>query len=143
MTASDYSKVAKQLNLPERTCTDWVNSEWGEALLATLRAEHAPELDATYRKIITKANNELLDRLDNGDEVLDKNNEVVRLKIGGKSLATIGAICFDKRQILNNMPTSINTSMDNAALTKLQQQFQALSKQSKVVEGETLDNEPD
>jgi len=134
----NVKKTAKQLGIPEKTAWEWVNSDWGESLLAVLHDEHAPELDANYRKIIKKANAELLDRLDNGDEVLDKANEIIRLKISGKSLATIGAICFDKRQILNNMPTNISTSMDNAALNKLQQQFQQLSRQSKVIEGEVI-----
>ena len=139
----NIKKAAELSNMPARTCTDWIKSDWGQSLIAEVHSEKSAELDANLSHLIERATNHVLDSLEHGDEKLDKNNEIIRLRMDGKAAATVMGIAFDKRQISRNLPTSINTSMDNAALTKLQQQFQQLSKQSKVIEGETLDNESD
>jgi len=133
--------VAISMGLPVKTCDSWLRTEWGEALIAKLQDEKDAELDAIHTNIIHAAQEQVIDRIENGDFKLDKNNEIIRLGMDGKALATVAAITFDKRQISRNLPTSINSSMDNAALNKLQQQFQQLSKQSKVIEGEVIEND--
>ena len=143
LVLGNVSMTAEMMNIPDSTGRGWVNSDWGVSLLDELRDIKSDELDATYSNIIHATQSQVIDRITDGDYILDKQNDLIRKPINGKDLAMIGAITFDKRQISRNLPTSINTSMDNAALTKLQQQFQALSKQSKVVEGDTFDNEPD
>ncbi len=137
----NVNKAAELSNIPVRTAYDWIKSEWGESLITQVRLEKADELDAGMSNVIEKAMEHVINSLEHGDEVIDKNNEIIRLRMKGKEAATVMGIAFDKRQISRNMPTSISTSVDNAALTKLQEQFQALSKQSKVIEGEVIDND--
>jgi len=140
VVTGNSEKVCRDMSIPKTTGHEWLKSEWGESLLEQIRTEQCAELDAMHTKIIIDANLQVMDRIENGDYLLDKANELIRKPMDGKSLATVAAITFDKRQISRNMPTSISTSVDNAALTKLQEQFQALSKQSKVIEGEVIED---
>jgi len=140
VVTGNAEKVCRDMSIPKTTGHEWLKSEWGESLLEQIRTEQCAELDAMHTKIIIDANLQVMDRIENGDYLLDKANELIRKPMDGKSLATVAAITFDKRQISRNMPTSISTSVDNAALTKLQEQFQALSKQSKVIEGEVIED---
>lgn len=135
----NVTKTCHQLDFPYKTGNQWLLSEWGQTQLARLQIEKSHEIDAAMTKIIENAANHVINSLEFGDEKLDKNNEIIRLRMPGKSAATVMGIAFDKRQISRNLPTSINSNVGNEALLKLQQQFQALSKNTKIVEGVVIE----
>ena len=141
VTLGSITKAAQLSDIPARTCSDWVKSEWGQSLIAEIHTQKSVEIDAAMTKIIDNAANHVIDSLEHGDEKLDKDNNIIRLRMDGKAAATVMGIAFDKRQIMRNLPTAINQSIDNKALAKLQQQFQQLSKQSKVIEGEVISDD--
>jgi hypothetical protein len=99
-----------------------------------VRNEKQDELDASYTRVIHKAQEALIDRLEHGDEVITRTGERMRKAVTAKDLATIGGIQFDKRQIARNLPTSISNATDNKALADLKAQFEALAaREAKVI----------
>ncbi len=107
-STGNMKKTAREIGIPEATIIYWRDkSPWWQAHITRIRAENNDLVDAKLSEIIHKANNEQLERIDSGDEIMGKDGDMVRRKISGRDLATIGAIAFDKRQILRNQPTSI------------------------------------
>ncbi len=138
LVTGNIAATAKAINIPRETVQGWKKQEWFIQKLDAERIEQQQALDASFTENINLAQGEIKDRIIKGDFILNKNNELIRKPMGGKDLSIVSAVQFDKRQISRNLPTSINTNMDNEALNKLQRQFQALSRQSPVIEGEVL-----
>jgi Homeodomain-like domain-containing protein len=108
-------RVSELCGIPQRTLQDWIHrSEWWRDSIARIRAELQDELDARLTQILNVAVNQVIDRLENGDEVY-VDGQPVRKKITGRDAAVIAAIAFDKRQILRHEPTAIRSSDSHAA----------------------------
>ncbi len=101
-------KVSEQTSIPVRTLRDWRNqSEWWNGYADSVRAQVTDRIRAQVDEMIELAHGEVVDRLQYGDfKVVNK--EVQRVPISGKDEAWIYAFFFDKRQVLSNLPTSIN-----------------------------------
>lgn len=127
--------VERLTGIPNQTISDWHKADWWQKLLGRIREEKQDEIDALYTDFIHKGVNAQLDRLENGDYVLDKKGNQVRKPVSLRDVTMSVAISFDKRQIGRNLPTTISATNSNA-LKELQAQFQALT--GRVVEGETL-----
>src|SRR5437868_1114119 len=66
----NWQAVSEATGIPHRTCTSWAHAPWFSTLYAEVRAEKGAELDGAFTRIIHKAADELLDRLEHGDAVL-------------------------------------------------------------------------
>lgn len=66
-------------------------------------AEKGAEVDGTYTRIIDQATIELLDRLQNGDPYVVA-GKVHDKPVSARDLALVGAITFDKQQLVRNPP---------------------------------------
>lgn len=129
VTGSDV-QTAKHTGIPASTIQCWrAKSEWWVALVGEVQDEHQAELDASYTRIIRRTQEAIEDRLDNGDTVMYRDGETAQKPIAAKDLAVIGAIQFDKRQLLRSMPTSIERSETSARLAELAEQFARIARQ--------------
>ena len=81
---------------------DWTTQSWFGTLLAEVRQEKNAELDAAYTRILHKATDELIDRLENGDPVVI-NGKVARKPVAARDLALVAAITFDKRTLASGL----------------------------------------
>ena len=88
-------------------------------LLASIRLEKSDEIDAIISNTLEKSSKQLIDRIDNGDQVLNKDGEVTNIGMKGRDLATVFGIMFDKRQIMRNLPTSIKAESTDSRLNSL------------------------
>jgi transposase-like protein len=102
----NWRKVAEATGIPQRTLGDWAKQPWFHTLLAEVRAEKGAELDGQLTRIIHKATDQLMDRLENGDPVLIA-GEVKRKPVSARDLAMVAAIVYDKRALLRDDPTAI------------------------------------
>ena len=132
-------RTGEYLNIPERTVNQWIKTEWGIELLATIRDEKQQEFDAQITTIIHEALEQQLDRVQNGDYILDKHNELKRKPMSGKDLATTMGIDFDKRQLGRGKATSISTN--SSALDNIAKRLEELAKAEKgtLIEGERVE----
>ena len=113
-------KVSELTNIPHRTINDWRQKDWWVALTATIRLEKSDEIDASITRILDSSTEQLLDRIEHGDEVsVDKEGNVLKLAMKGRDLATVFGITFDKRQIIRNLPTSIKAESTDSRLNSL------------------------
>ncbi len=110
------TKVSEATGIPDTTLATWKNkSPWWDDLVATVRNEINDQILAQNLEIATKANERVLDSLENGDEKLvwdkDKGEHVImRVKPTGKDSMVMSGIGQDKARVQLNLPTSITSS---------------------------------
>lgn len=137
----NYNKVAGELGCDRTTVRNWASKDWWPLLLEELKYLKNIELDSKYTHALDKSLAELMDRLDNGDEVVNtKTGSVYKKKISARDAALISAIMYDKRALLRGDPTQIkehNFNLDDR-MDKLQDMFNTIARKSqeKVIDGE-------
>ena len=117
----------------QQLISEWKNkSQWWPAAYEKVKKDRQDELDANLTSLIDLAFEEAKDRIMNGDEVIDKNGEIVRRKMGGKELVTSAAIMVDKRAIIRGDPTTISANKNTdpkLLLEQLGEQFTKIAKE--------------
>lgn len=117
-------KVSEMSGVPQNTILYWKQSEWWQELSNKLWEENKEELNAGYSRILSRT----IERIE---------EKIEEPEIKAVDLAKVHGILFDKRQILNNQPTSIKSGVDNEQLKDLKRQFEALA--GKTIEGDRVD----
>ena len=136
MLTGTVKGVERLTGISHQTVSEWKNkSQWWPLVLAKVKKEKQDELDAEITALIHKSTESLLDRLENGDEVLlkDGSGETARIerfqrKLSGKDIASIINTLYDKRAMLRGDPTSITakvTSID--VLSELKSTFEKIA----------------
>jgi hypothetical protein len=77
-------------------------------------------------KIIDKALDMLMDRVNDGDYIYDgQRGKLVKIPMKAADVSKVTATLFDKRQLIRNKPTTIKSSAEDteARLLKLAQEF--------------------
>jgi len=122
LTIGNINKTAQLTNIPQRTLYDWTKTEWWQELTTRIREEKKQEFDSNFTRIIEQCTQTIEKQLEN-DEVK------------ARDAAMIMGITFDKRQVLNNQPTSISAKSHD--ISKLQEQFEDYLK-AKEIEVEVI-----
>jgi len=128
-TLGTQEAVAKALDIPQRTVSDWTRTEWWAEYHAQMVRAVKDESGAAFRRIVRKSSVALEDRLDHGDLILDRKGREVRKPISAKDLTVIMAIATDKDRVLRGEPTTISgkaTSLKDKAA-----EFAAIAEESK------------
>jgi hypothetical protein len=131
--------TAKEMGCAVETVRNWMNKDWWPILLEELKYIKNIELDGHYTGIMEKSLREVVERLENGDEVV-VNGEIRRKKVSARDAALISAIMFDKRQLLRGDPTSIRQQNFNVdeRMEKLMSTFEQIARKEneKVIPGD-------
>jgi len=95
--SGNYSKVARDTHINRNTIMSWAKDSvvWVEAL-GKAQQEISDEILAYNLKIVVKTNEQIIDRIDNGDTVLTKDGKQVRVPMKGRDLAVVSGIKEDK-----------------------------------------------
>jgi hypothetical protein len=136
----NWQAVSKATGIPHRTCTSWAHAPWFATLFAEVRAEKGAELDGAFTRIIHKAADEILDRLENGDAVLI-DGEVKRRPVSARDLAMINGIIYDKRALARNEPTGITGKIQEGYLPGLAAYLTDLARKKALAEGRPPDDD--
>jgi hypothetical protein len=139
VVVGNWQAVSEATGIPHRTCTSWSHAPWFATLYAEVRAEKGAELDGAYTRIIHKAADELLDRLENGDAVLI-DGEVKRRPVSARDLAMINGIIYDKRALARNQPTEI-TGPDKVSDSDLWAALEEIARKKARERGEPIDDD--
>jgi len=127
--SGNYSKVARDTNIPRQTIMSWAKDSpvWVDSL-SKARQEISDEILASNLEIVIKTNEQVIDRVENGDVVL-RNGKQFRVPMKGRDLAVVGGIKEDKARVALGQATSIvGKSEDIQALAK---QFDQLAQSFK------------
>ena len=117
-----YSRVAQQVNIPERTLREWGKSEWWDTIVAEVRSENKDKHIAQYADLMQIAYDQCKDKLP---------------EASARDAMIIMATAQDKARILQSLPNTYQGKAEG--IEALAAQFRALSdsweeKQVNVVE---------
>ncbi len=120
------TKVSKLTGIPQSTIATWIKTDWWAEQLLKLSNQLEDQILANNEKIVTESQEQLLDRIENGDFRLVKTKkalkhddgslevsedyELKRIPMTGKDLTISGGTHQDKRRIQLNLPTNISSS---------------------------------
>ena len=131
-------EAARLCNISENTMLSWAQSSWWKSAIQKVKELKQEELDVQYTSIIDQTVGEIVDRIQNGDERLNRDGEAVRVKVGAKDLMLVNAMAFDKRALLRRDPTEISqktiTVEDRNKI--LSEQFRKIARNENIIEGE-------
>ena len=134
-------EAARLCNINENTILTWAQSSWWKSAIQKVKELKQEELDVQYTSIIDQTVGEIVDRIQNGDERLNRDGEAIRVKVGAKDLMLVNAMAFDKRALLRRDPTEISqktiTVEDRNKI--LSEQFRKIAKEGTLIEGEVIE----
>ena len=117
---------------------DWKNkSTWWPELFKTVQKQKSTELEANFTRILDTSLVQLEDRLENGDTKIQKDGSLTRVPMGGKEIAVVLAIMYDKRALLRGDVTSRVEKKDGNSMKILQDKFEDIARQ---LEAKTINN---
>ena len=137
-STGSITRASKLVGIPHPTIYGW--SESDEDYIATLNSCRQSATQAhvqTYLNLITQAQEQMADRLENGD-YCHRHGELHRIPVSLMAAASAMSICQDKAQLLQRRPTSITAGEDR--LEALAQRLGEIARaaQAKTVEGEVM-----
>ena len=110
------TEVAKLTGVPYPTIEGWRRQDWWKELVEKMQAEDDQKLDAKTTKLIDKALEQLMDRIENGEHIYDqKTGKIKRMPAKLRDLNTAFNTILDKRQLLRRQPTKIVEQHSTAA----------------------------
>ena len=78
------SKVSELTNISQKTLSDWKKNDWWEALTTEIRTQKSDQIDSSITRILEASTAQLEDRIVNGDEVIGKDGDKIRLAMKGR-----------------------------------------------------------
>lgn len=125
-----YKKVGQAMNIPRSTVWKWGQSEWWAELIQEAKAAVSDRFKARCRTIIEEGTEEILDRIENGNEVNTKHG-IARMKVSAGELAKVSGIFYDKLRIEEGLPTSIiDSGGSKKMLESLADEFRRISERN-------------
>lgn len=129
--------------VPSNTLRAWKQQPWWGDLVREIQTESDQELDTKLATIVDKSLAVVLDRIENGDFVLNsKTGEVTRIPTKLKDVHRVSVDLIDKRDLIRKRPELLRvdvTTVDDY-LKKLAAQFTEFVKRKlpKTLEGEAV-----
>ena len=109
--------ASEETDIPESTIRTWAKSEEGIATISDLRSAVRVKCAHKFAQIAILAAEQLVDRIQNGDEVIDSKGNYYRRKMPGKDLAHCMSIAADKHALVSG--TSGELTPANAQLLSI------------------------
>lgn len=135
----DYRRVAARNGITEACIRRWETKPWYEQVRSELQAQISTETKYNTAGLIRKTQQQLHDRLDNGDPIVLKGGLTVFAPVRALDLMRIGTAWHDRLRIMEGKPTKLN---GNITLHAVMGQFQQLAGQYQnspaVQEGEVI-----
>ena len=117
--------TSTQCNVPTETIREWQRQDWWKELVTDLRNSDNEVLDTKLTKAMDKALEQIMDRLENGEYVLDqKTGKIKQIPVKLRDSTVALNTLLDKRPLLRKLPTKITEQQTTQAqLANLAQQF--------------------
>jgi len=119
LATGNLALTAATLQIPEQTARAWKAQPWFKQAIDEFRSSESLELDAKLKKVVDKATDALLDRIDNGDYQYDqKTGQLVRKPISARDASKVTTDMLDRRDILQGKKP-IQEDSSNKTIEKL------------------------
>lgn len=100
------------VEIPEKTIYAWVKQKTWPEIMDEVRRENLELIEGRLCSVVEKATWALLDRLENGDVVVNARGEERRIPVKARDLGTIAANFLDKLRIHRNQPTNVTANVE-------------------------------
>jgi transposase-like protein len=136
LVSGSLTAVAAALNIPYQTLMKWRVSTWWNDLVTEIKTEGTIKLSNKLQNIATKAMDVTLDRLENGDWVLNqKTGELIRRPVSLRDAHQVGVGMIDRHLALEKKPVEDESKQATAdKLTLLAEAFSQFAKKTRKVE---------
>lgn len=129
--------------VPQNTLRAWKQQPWWGDLVREIQTESDQELDTKLAKIVDKSLDVVLDRIENGDFVLNsRTGEVTRIPVKVKDVHRVSVDLIDKRDLIRRRPELLRVDVASVDdyLKKLAAQFTEFVKRKlpKTLEGDAV-----
>lgn len=132
----EWKETSRQTGIPEATIRGWSKTEWWADILEKVIADVSARLRSKGTRIVDMATDAVLERLENGDEVLDKRGAVIRRKVSLKDALWASLTWFDKTKVINEMGNRFGKQSLNAQ--ELMNEMVSIAQKSKAVKEEAI-----
>lgn len=142
LAIGNLAEVGRLLNVPLPTLKKWKQQPWWKELVDSIQSGENQKADNKMSKIIDRALDLIVDRLEKGDCQFDqKTGKLVKIPLRARDLERIASGLYDKRSMIRKEPTAIKAEELNQAerLMQLAKDFAKLTGQK--VEKEEVVNE--
>lgn len=132
MTNGNMRTVSELMDIPYATLCDWKNSDWWQQLVEEIRNAKRAKTGTKLSTIIDTSLEVVLDRLQNGDFILNnKTGKLERRKVSLRDAATVTNNLITRQlqmeELADKMDTNKATVQDTLAM--LAKEFQKMNKQ--------------
>ncbi len=105
----DFEEVSRLAEVPVPILRQWRDEPWWVEIQRTIFTEQNDKLSGRISQVLTKAIDEIADRLDNGDTTYNpKTGAITRKPIEAKVLASLFDSLSHQRRITRGEPTAIS-----------------------------------
>lgn len=117
LSCGSMTETSRMTGIPLNTLESWrQRGTWWPELVKKIQDEEDQKLDSKTSKIVDKALEALMDRIENGEYVYDqKTGNAKRMPAKLRDLTSAFNTVLDKRQLLRNKPTKIIEQQSTAA----------------------------
>jgi len=135
------AEVERITGIPSGTIRQWKTQDWWPQIIERIRLEADDELDVKFTKVVDKAIDLVVDRMDKGDFIYDPNRgQMVRKPISARDGTTVINSFLDKRQLLRQKKDArMEESTVNERLKRLADEFEKFMK-AKTIQGEVIES---
>lgn len=134
--------ASDRAEIPYDVIRQWkVRDPWFMEIVDQVHKQKSEEFNAKATEIIDDCLAALVQRVQNGEEVVIQNGKVVTKALGARDLAYVLSVVFDKRQLNKGQATTIRQNSTDDMLKKLKKEFIKMAKkeEEKVIEGERVE----
>lgn len=125
----NWAEVERMTGIPKETLFSWQRAPWFHEIKQRILEEEDNEVATKFGKIVKKAQEEVLERLENGDWFLLKDGTKTRKPISARDASVIANSATDKRNLLLGKPTSRTEQISTKdRLSKLAEEFKKFAK---------------
>lgn len=129
----NWVEVAKITGIQKETLYSWTKQPWYHELREAVLAEEDNETASRFGKMVRKAQEEVLERLENGDWLVLRDGTKIRKPVSARDASTIANSATDKRNLLLGKPTSRTEQISTKdRLSKLAEEFKKFAKAKQV-----------
>lgn len=116
-----FTGAERITGIPAATLRAWKHRDpaWWEEVTERIRRDYAAEHEAIIRDTMFVSLEQLNDRVQNGDPVLDKEGNLIRVPVKARDLVIAAGTMFDKLRVILGQPTSYSAKADATAEDKL------------------------
>ncbi|MCR4308176.1 MAG: hypothetical protein NUV80_06475 [Candidatus Berkelbacteria bacterium] len=117
--------VAAACNVPNQTLRSWKTQQWWKDLEKEIKQDDEQVLDSKLSKIIDKSLDQVSERIENGEFILDsRTGTVKRIPVKLRDIHKVSVELIDKRNLIRGKPTSITERVSTEdVIRKLAEEF--------------------